>query len=101
MAESVAVLSYIVESTITCDLPGEEPIFDPRTVESTFRTLKREFGFVLVVWSPATPDLVREFHWNTEAERLRDRNGVGRSVERKATDREKREGQRQHEEAVV
>ena len=92
--------AYIVESSISCDYPTDEELyFDPVTLQSTFRALRREFGFVLVVWRPATPDIVHEIHWNTEEERLRDHNEVGRIVERKATEREKREGQRQHEEA--
>ena len=89
--------TYIVESTISAHVPEPDPDFFPADF-NRFRHLPTQFGFVIVTWNPATPDIVREFHWNTEEARRTSISGeVGRIVERKATEREKRDGERQHE----
>jgi hypothetical protein len=89
--------SYIVESTITCDEPNPDPmVLNPRSGMAEFWRLNPEFGFAITVWSPDRPDIVQEIRWNTAEQRAQDRDMVGRIIERRATERERADGEEQH-----
>jgi hypothetical protein len=89
------MVSYIVGSEVTTVAPPDDTFLVGPQFERRFARLRPEFGFKIVTWSPSAPLIVRETIWNTEKER-RETPLVGVIRQRRASDQEIQDGERQH-----